>query len=276
MKKDKQLSGQHTPDFVVVIPARFGSSRLPGKPLLDLGGMTMIERVVKQAQHSAAKQVLVATDDQRIASVLQQTGVLQKSGVTVCMTRQDHNSGTDRLQEVAQQQGWSPQTIVVNVQGDEPLVPPEVINQVASNLAASSTANMATLCERITTLDIFMDPNAVKVVFDQQGHALYFSRAPIPWPRDAFRENRQVLPATLQAFRHIGIYAYRCELLHQFVRWSPTLLEQTESLEQLRAMSHGVKIHVAEACRYVPPGVDTEADLQHVRQLLQASPQGVM
>jgi len=251
-----------TTDFVIVIPARFASTRLPGKPLLDIAGKPMIQRVYEQAKKSRAREVWIATEDERIEQVA------RALGARVCLTRHDHVSGTDRLQEVAQQQRWPDSTIVVNVQGDEPLIPPAVINQVANNLACSGKAAMATLCERITDLDVFLDPNAVKVVYDHDGHALYFSRAPIPWPRDAFRENRQVFPSHLAAYRHIGLYAYRVSFLHCFVGWPPTTLEQTESLEQLRGMAQGVAIHVEEACEAVPGGVDTEADLQRTRVLL--------
>lgn len=256
-----QMSTSKAP-FVVVIPARYGSTRLPGKPLLDIAGKPMIQRVYEQARQSAAQQVIVATDDARIRDVV------NGFGGTVCMTRADHVSGTDRLQEVAQQQRWADDTIVVNVQGDEPLIPPAVINQVAHNLAAHPQAGIATLCEPITDIDTFMDPNAVKVVFDQQGLALYFSRAPMPWPRDAFRERRDVLPAGHPAYRHIGIYAYRAAFLQQFIHWPPAQLEQTESLEQLRAMANGVRIHVEAAAEKVPGGVDTEADLIAVRRVL--------
>lgn len=251
-----------SPDFIVVIPARYASTRLPGKPLRDIGGKPMIQRVYEQAKKSRATQVLIATDDQRIANAV------KDFGGECCITRADHNSGTDRLQEVAQQQGLNGDAIVVNVQGDEPLIPPAVINQVAENLALHRNASIATLCERITELSVFMDPNAVKAVFDDNGYALYFSRAPIPWPRDAFKTNRDIFPKEHPAFRHIGIYAYRAGFLHQFVTWPPALLEQTESLEQLRAMAHGVRIHVEEASEPVPGGVDTEEDLQLVEKIL--------
>lgn len=248
-------------DFFVVIPARYGSSRLPGKPLLDIAGKTMIQRVYEQAQKSAAKQVLVATDDERIVDVVKQFGG------SVCLTRKDHESGTDRLQEVAQKQGWNDDAIVVNVQGDEPLIPPAVINQVANNLANQSIAGIATLCEKITTTETLLDPNAVKVVADAQQFALYFSRAPIPYPRDFLNgENKITLPKEVEVYRHIGLYAYRCTFLHQFVTWPAALLERIECLEQLRAMANGVKIHIEEACEPVPGGVDTEKDwlaMQH-------------
>jgi len=251
-----------SPDFIVVIPARYASTRLPGKPLRDIGGKSMIQRVYEQAKKSRASQVLIATDDQRIVNVV------NDFGGDWCITRVDHNSGTDRLQEVAHQQGWNDDTIVVNVQGDEPLIPPAVINQVAENLAIHRNASIATLCERITELSVFMDSNAVKAVFDDNGYALYFSRAAIPWPRDAFKNNRDILPTGHPAFRHIGIYAYRAGFLHQFVSWQPALLEQTESLEQLRALAHGVRIHVSEALEAVPGGVDTEEDLRLVQKIL--------
>lgn len=257
------MSGRSAPpEFVVVIPARYGSTRLPGKPLLDIAGKTMIQRVYEQAKKSHARQVLIATDDERIYTLA------KKMGADVCMTDADHTSGTDRLQEVAQQQQWPDDTIVVNVQGDEPLIPPAVIDQVAANLFGAKNATMATLCESISDVQVFLDPNAVKVVFDNQGYALYFSRAPIPWPRDAFKNNRDILPPQHPAFRHIGIYAYRVSLLHRFVLWPPAALEQIESLEQLRALAQGVSIHVEEACEAVPSGVDTEADLAHVRRII--------
>jgi len=251
-----------SPDFVVVIPARYASTRLPGKPLRDIAGKPMIQWVYEQAKKSHANQVVIATDDERIGNVI------NAFGGEWCLTRADHSSGTDRLQEVAQQQGWNDQTIVVNVQGDEPLIPPAVINQVAENLALHRNVSMATLCEAITEFSVFMDPNAVKVVFDHQGCALYFSRAPVPWPRDAFKNNRDVLPKAHPAYRHIGIYAYRAAFLHQFVTWPPALLEEIECLEQLRAMVHGVRIHVAEALQAVPGGVDTEEDLKSVQKIL--------
>jgi 3-deoxy-manno-octulosonate cytidylyltransferase (CMP-KDO synthetase) len=251
------------PEFVVVIPARYGSTRLPGKPLLDIAGKTMIQRVYEQAKKSKARQVIIATDDERIVTVAKQMGA------DVCMTRVDHVSGTDRLQEVSQQQKWSKDTIVVNVQGDEPLMPPSVIDQVANNLFCADQAAIATLCESINDIHVFLDPNAVKVIFDHQGYALYFSRAPIPWPRDAFKNNRDILPKQHPAFRHIGIYAYRASFLQQFVQWPPASIEQTESLEQLRALAQGVRIHVQLACAHVPGGVDTAVDLAEVRRILQ-------
>ncbi len=252
--------------FYVVIPARYASTRLPAKPLKDIAGKPMIQHVYERACESAAAQVIIATDDARIESVA------KSFGARVCMTSAAHNSGTDRLQEVATQLGLMPDDIVVNVQGDEPLIPPAVINQVAANLAAKDYASVATLSEPIHSLDDFRNPNIVKVVADQTGKALYFSRAPIPWPRDHFAKadiNR--LPDNFPAQRHIGIYAYRVALLNRFITWPQALLEQIESLEQLRVLARGEAIHIAEACAAVPGGVDTEADLLRVKAILENS-----
>ncbi len=239
--------------FVVVIPARFASTRLPGKPLLDIAGKPMIQHVWQRAMESQAEQVLIATDDQRIADAA------HAFGAEVAFTRADHPSGTDRLQEVAQQQGWSEQVAVVNVQGDEPLIPSAVINQVADVLLLNARADVATLCEAISDEKQFRDPNAVKVVCNEAGEALYFSRAPIAWPRDG-------LISQYWGYRHIGIYAYRAGFLHRYVSWPPCVLEQTEKLEQLRALYKGSVIQVAEACIQIPAGVDTQHDLDVVRE----------
>jgi 3-deoxy-manno-octulosonate cytidylyltransferase (CMP-KDO synthetase) len=257
-------TGSLTPSpFTVVIPARFGSTRLPGKPLLDIAGKPMVQRVWEQARLSGAEQVLIATDDARIVDAA------QAFGAEVCMTSPDHPSGTDRLQQVALEQGWPDGHIVVNVQGDEPLIPPAVIDQVAHNLAGHDQAGMATLCEDINVLEELINPNAVKVVSDINGMALYFSRAPIPWPRDEFMHGQQVMPQSGNWYRHIGIYAYRTDFLHHYVTWPPAPLEQLESLEQLRALYNGVGIHVERAVQSVPGGVDTEDDLLAVRALLE-------
>lgn len=252
--------------FSVVIPARYGSTRLPGKPLLDIAGKTMVQRVWEQASQSAAEQVVIATDDQRILETA------TAFGAQVCMTASDHPSGTDRLQQVATDLGWADKHIVVNVQGDEPLIPPGVIDQVASNLAANEQAGIATLSGPIETLDELLNPNAVKVVSDGKGMALYFSRATIPWPRDAFMDGARALPAVGPWARHIGIYAYRTGFLHKYVSWQPAPLEEIEQLEQLRALYNGVGIHVATALETVPAGVDTREDLEVVRALLAAGP----
>jgi 3-deoxy-manno-octulosonate cytidylyltransferase (CMP-KDO synthetase) len=245
--------------FTVVIPARYQSSRLPGKMLLDIGGKPMVLRVVERALQSKADAVYVATDDERIRSAC------QVAGISVLMTNPAHVSGTDRIAEVAQQLGLRDEAVIVNVQGDEPLIPPAVIDQVAANLAARPDTGICTLYAPVADETEFRNPNAVKLVTDEQGRVQYFSRAPIPWPRDG------LTPASLAlAKRHIGLYAYRVKVLKQFVTWPPSPLEDTEKLEQLRAMHHGITIHAERCCDFIPPGVDTAADLEHVRQLLQA------
>lgn len=248
--------------YSVIIPARFGSSRLPGKPLKDLAGKSMVQRVYECARQSAASRVIVATDDQRIADVV------QGFGGEVCMTGSHHESGTDRLHEVVSQLELPPEHIVVNVQGDEPLIPASVIDQVADNLACRPAVSAATLCETIHRLEDCFDPNIVKVVTDLAGLALYFSRAPIPWHRDGFAAAPQQMPSAISPKRHIGIYAYRVSLLQQFVGWPVAPLEACEKLEQLRILANGQAIHVAEAVEAVPGGVDTELDLKRVRQYL--------
>lgn len=250
--------------FAVVIPARYGSTRLPGKPLLDIAGKPMIQRVWEQALGAGASEVVVATDDSRIQQVA------LAFGAEVCMTSPDHPSGTDRLQEVATLRGWDEEQIVVNVQGDEPLIPPALIGQVAGNLAAHPEAAIATLCEPVTGLQELRNSNAVKVVADARGMALYFSRATIPWPREAFATGSDDMPAG-DWYRHIGIYAYRAGFLHRYVTWPPAPLEQLEQLEQLRALYNGERIHVAPACEAVPAGVDTAEDLEAVRKRLERS-----
>ncbi|PIE39162.1 MAG: 3-deoxy-manno-octulosonate cytidylyltransferase [Gammaproteobacteria bacterium] len=246
--------------FTVVIPARLASTRLPRKVLLDIAGKPMLERVYQQALASSAAEVVIATDSDEVVEVA------QGFSANVVKTRADHPSGTDRLQEVAQHFGFDDKHIIVNVQGDEPLLPPALIDQVAQNLAANPQAGIATLCEPITELDEVLNPNAVKVVFDKNGKALYFSRASIPFAREGFNL------ASAQWYRHIGIYAYRSGFLHDFVSWPPAPLEQTEHLEQLRAMYNGVDIHVDVAAQTVPAGVDTEADLTAVRAFFEARP----
>ncbi|WP_299592888.1 3-deoxy-manno-octulosonate cytidylyltransferase [uncultured Microbulbifer sp.] len=246
-------------EFDVIIPARYASSRLPGKPLADIAGKPMVQRVFERASESAAQRVIVATDDMRVAEVV------QGFGGEVCMTSPDHASGTDRLQEVAVNLGVAEDRILVNVQGDEPLIPPAVINQVAQNLAANSAAGVATLAEPIGSAEDFLNPNIVKLVAESSGLARYFSRAPIPWPRDAFALDQQSLPQGLNPRRHIGIYAYRAGLLNLFVSWPMAPIEQFEALEQLRFLYNGHSIHVADACEDVPGGVDTPQDLERMR-----------
>lgn len=243
--------------FSVIIPARFASSRLPGKPLADIAGKPMIQRVYEQALKSDCRQVVVATDDKKVEQAC------VDFSAPVCMTATGHESGTDRLHEAALKLGLADDHIVVNVQGDEPLIPPALINQIAKNLANNENAGMATLSIPINDMEEFLNPNAVKVVASNTGQALYFSRAPIPWPRD----NATELPTFFEAQRHIGIYAYRVSFLKQFVTWPISDLEQTEKLEQLRAMSNGVVIHIAQACEVPPAGIDTQTDLDRVRHL---------
>ncbi|TWC38999.1 3-deoxy-manno-octulosonate cytidylyltransferase (CMP-KDO synthetase) [Pseudomonas sp. SJZ079] len=250
--------------FTVVIPARFASSRLPGKPLQEIAGKPMIQRVWEQACKSSAQRVVVATDDARIVEAC------RAFGAEVQLTRAEHNSGTDRLAEVATALGLAADAIVVNVQGDEPLIPPAIIDQVAANLAAHPEAAIATLAEPIEEAAALFNPNVVKVSTDLNGLALTFSRAPLPWARDAFAGNREQLPHGVPYRRHIGIYAYRTQFLHDFVAWGPCCLEDTECLEQLRALWHGVRIHVADALQAPPAGVDTAEDLERVRRLLGA------
>ncbi|MEE4747667.1 3-deoxy-manno-octulosonate cytidylyltransferase [Pseudomonas alliivorans] len=252
-----------TTDFTVVIPARYGSSRFPGKPLKVIAGKPMVQLVWEQARKSNAQRVVVATDDARIFEAC------QAFGAEVLMTRDDHNSGTDRLAEVATQLGLAADAIVVNVQGDEPMIPPAVIDQVAGNLAAHPEAGISTLAEPIDDVAALFNPNVVKVSSDINGLALTFSRAPLPWARDALAVNRDELPAGVPYRRHIGIYAYRAGFLHDFVSWGPCQLENTENLEQLRALWNGVRIHVADALEALPAGVDTPEDLERVRRLLE-------
>ena len=246
--------------FIVVIPARYASTRLEGKPLISFAGKPMIEHVYRAASVSGAEKVVVATDDPRIETAV------KAFGGDVCMTRDTHESGTDRLQEVAQFYGWEDSQIIVNVQGDEPLIPPAVINQVANNLAQNTAASASTLAWPIQNKAQMFDPNAVKVVADEQGLALYFSRAPIPWHRDSFQQEPNIQASG--AMRHIGIYGYRVGLLHQFIQWPMATLESIEKLEQLRILANSQRIHVALACEEVPAGVDTPEDVQRIKTLL--------
>ena len=248
--------------FVVVIPARYASIRFPGKPLVELNGKPMVVHVVDRARESGAAEVVVATDDARIASAVSDHDCL------VAMTRDDHATGTDRIAEVVAQRGWDDETIVVNAQGDEPLLPPSMIRTVAETLQQHDGASIATACHPIKDIAEFLDPNAVKVVFDEAGYALYFSRAPIPWPRDAFADKQALLPETLPAFRHIGIYAYRCEFLRKYTTLKTVPMERFESLEQLRAMAHGYRIAVTVSEQAPPPGIDTPDDLDRLRELM--------
>ncbi|WP_333003467.1 3-deoxy-manno-octulosonate cytidylyltransferase [Vibrio coralliilyticus] len=245
--------------FTVVIPARYESTRLPGKPLADIGGKPMIQWVYEQSLQAGAEKVVVATDDARVESAVQAFG-----GV-VCMTSSEHESGTERLAEVVKVMNIPDDHVIVNVQGDEPLIPPAIITQVANNLA-SSQAPMATLAVEISHEDEVFNPNAVKVLTDKDGYAMYFSRATIPWDRDNFANGGKVIAQPLM--RHIGIYAYRAGFINTYINWEPTALEKIESLEQLRVLWYGEKIHVEVAKQAPPAGVDTPEDLEVVRKLI--------
>ena len=252
------------PDFVVAIPARYHSSRLPGKPLALIAGEPMVVHVARRALAAGAQQAWVATDDQRIADAL--AGL---EGIKVAMTAAAHASGTDRLAECAAIAGWSNDTVVVNLQGDEPFAPAAGIVAVAAALVQQQTP-MATLATPIADAPELFDTNVVKVVRDALGRALYFSRAPIPWPRDAFAADRSTLPAGNHWLRHIGIYAYRAGFLRQFAAMPPGGLEQLESLEQLRVLEAGHAIAVGLAPQAFPPGIDTAEDLARANAWLAA------
>ncbi|MBN1377984.1 MAG: 3-deoxy-manno-octulosonate cytidylyltransferase [Gammaproteobacteria bacterium] len=240
--------------FKVIIPARYASSRFPGKALVDIAGKSMLQRVFERACQSGAEQVVVATDDERIRQAA------KEFGATVCMTSVSHVSGSDRLAEVVSIYKWSDETIVVNVQGDEPLIPPENINQVAMNIAEHPQAAIATLVTRFDNVEELQSADNVKVVTDHEGYALYFSRAMIPYDRDA--------QAVVEYRRHVGLYAYRAGYLKEFTKLQPSPIELQEKLEQLRALWYGWKIHVAVAIKKPLPGVDTPEDLKYLLELL--------
>jgi len=250
--------------FTVIIPARYGSTRLPGKPLLEIAGKPMIQHVHQRAVDSGAERVVVATDDGRVLEVA------RGFGAEACLTSADHASGTDRLAETAALLGLAEASIIVNLQGDEPQMPSALIRQAARLLEEDGEAAMATLCARIDDASVLFDPHTVKVVMDARGYAIYFSRAPIPWARDAFAEERPAhsvgLPAGIGFFRHIGLYAYRAGALRRFADLGPSPLERAECLEQLRALEQGWRIRVAEALSLPGQGVDTAADLARLRE----------
>jgi 3-deoxy-manno-octulosonate cytidylyltransferase (CMP-KDO synthetase) len=250
--------------FTVIIPARFASQRLPGKPLADIGGKPMVVRVAERATAAGADRVVVATDDVRIKAAV------EAHGIAVCLTAADHATGTDRLAEAAQQLGLTDDVIVVNVQGDEPLLSPALIRAVADLLEAHPDAAIATACHPITEPAEAFNANVVKVVLDAKGHALYFSRATIPWARDAFAGNRDDLPQGLPLYRHYGLYAYRVGFLRAFPALAPAPIERFEALEQLRALWHGFRIVVEVTSGTPAPGVDTPEDLDRVRALFAA------
>lgn len=248
--------------FTVIVPARYQSSRLPGKPLADINGKPMVQHVVERAEQSGAAEVIVATDDVRIKDVV------ESFGGRAMMTGADHQSGTERLAEVIEHLALAEDEIVVNVQGDEPFIPPEIIRQVADNLANQRQAPMATLSVPIDESSDIFNPNVVKVVRDAAGYALYFSRAAIPWDREHFNADRTAETLRPDVYhRHIGIYAYRAGFVRRYIEWPASPLEQLESLEQLRVLWNGERIHVAEAIKTPLAGIDTPEDLEAARRL---------
>ena len=248
--------------FRVVIPARHASMRLPGKPLLEIAGKPMIQHVYERALDCGADSVVIATDDERIQKVA------EAFGADVCMTSPEHPSGTDRLAEVVSKLSYDNNDIVVNVQGDEPLMPSNLVEQVAELLVQSNSADVATLCTPILDGNDIFNPNIVKVVTDKESNALYFSRAPVPWHRDAFAKEKDIVLDDNVYFRHIGLYAYRVSFLKNYTSLTPSPLEIIESLEQLRVLWHGHKIAVANACEIPGPDVDTMDDLKKVEMIL--------
>ena len=247
----------------IVIPARHGSTRLPGKPLLELAGKPMLQHVHERALASHASEVVIATDDERIARVA------DGFGARVCMTDPAHASGTERIAEVIEVMGWPEDEVVVNLQGDEPLMPPSLLDQVAEDLAHHESAGMATLAAHLEFPQQLFDPDVVKVVLDRKGYALYFSRAPIPWLREEMAWGREPAPEMVRAhLRHVGLYAYRAGFVREYVSWPASALEAMESLEQLRVLWQGHRIHVSLAVETPPTGVDTREDLDRVERLL--------
>jgi len=241
----------------IIIPARYDSTRLPGKPLADVAGKPLIQRVYECAAKACAAAITIATDDERIRQAA------EKFGARVCMTSPQHRSGTDRLAEVIEKQDIGADEIVVNLQGDEPLMPPELIREVAGKLAARKDAMVATACHAIHDRELLVNPNVVKVVCDTKGYALYFSRAAIPWPREVMAGKSGV---AIQAYRHIGLYAYRAGFVRRYASWPPCPPEEAEQLEQLRVLWHGERIVVHEAREMPEAGVDTPEDLERVRK----------
>ncbi len=252
-------------NFVVVIPARYASTRLPGKPLLEIGGKPMVVHVADRARASGAAEVIVATDHEGIAAAV------ARHGHQALLTRADHASGTDRIAEIAAQRRYPGERIIVNVQGDEPLIEPELIRGVAQQLAAHPDAAIATAGCPLVDAAQLVNPNIVKVVLDRSGYALYFSRAPIPYARDAFCDGITRIPEGLPAYRHIGLYAYRAAFLAGYTQLAPAPLEQFEALEQLRALWHGHRISVAITAAAPHAGVDTAEDLERARTLFAQS-----
>jgi len=254
----------HAALFTVIIPARYASTRLPGKPLAEIAGKPMVVRVAERAARAGAARVVVATDDARIKAAV------EAHGIAACLTRTDHETGTDRLAEAAQQLGLADDAIVVNVQGDEPLLSSALIRAMAELLAAHPDAGIATACHPITDPAEAFNPNVVKVVLDRRNYALYFSRATIPWARDAFAGGSSAVPEGMPIYRHYGLYAYRVGFLRTFPTLAPAPIERFEALEQLRALWHGFRIIVEITAGTPAPGVDTPEDLERVRALFAA------
>jgi len=266
--EDAPHSSSLIPHFIAVIPARYASIRLPGKPLADIGGKPMIVRVAERARASGAAEVWIATDDQRIASAV------VAHGYRACMTRAGHASGTDRIAEFVEQHAIDPDCIVVNVQGDEPLIEPDLVRAVAAHLQQRPDAAITTACHAISDAASLFDSNVVKIVLDRDGNALYFSRAPIPFARDAFSANDRSMPAALPVYRHAGLYAYRAAFVREYANMAAPAIERFEALEQLRALWHGRRVAVVISEAQPSTGVDTEADLQRVRALFAAQQSG--
>lgn len=248
--------------FRIVIPSRFASTRLSGKPLRDICGKPMIERVIEQAKKSDAEEVIVATDSQEIADAISHLDI------RICMTHENHQSGTERLSEVIEQLGFDDDQILINLQGDEPMMPAICLNQVGQALEQDSNVKMATLCTPLTDIEELFDPHAVKVVRDINDFALYFTRAAVPWSRDCFNDTPRKMPQSQEYQRHIGLYGYKAGFIKQYLEWQSSDIEKTESLEQLRVLYYGEKIKVITAATPPGPGVDTLDDLDRVCELL--------
>jgi len=248
--------------YKIVIPARYGSSRLPGKPLIELAGKPMIQHVYERACETSATEIVIATDDVRIAEVA------KSFSANVVMTSPDHENGTERIAEVADKLGWAEDDVVVNLQGDEPLIPRQLVDMTADGLLQNPDAGMSSLCTPITDVEDGFDPNVVKVVLDNRQFALYFSRAPIPWDRDQYSQSQSALTNKLDVYRHIGMYGYRVSFLRQYQTMAATPLELAECLEQLRALCYGVKIHMGVIDKAPGHGIDTQADVARVEAQL--------
>jgi len=253
------------PNYKIVIPARYASSRLPGKPLLELNGKPMIQHTYERALETGVKEIVIATDDPRIFQAA------ESFGADVVMTSPDHENGTERIAEVAEIKGWDKDDVLVNLQGDEPLVPKALIEQTAQGLLQHPDAGMSSICTAIDNAEDAFDPNVVKVVLDCQGFAMYFSRAPIPWDRDLYKDGQDKITDIMPAYRHIGMYGYRVSFLQEYTRMQQCPIEQAECLEQLRALWYGVKIHMGITDQPPGHGVDTPDDIKRVEELLKGS-----